>query len=244
MAKIRMALFFMVTMTAAGITGCASSTGPSPAGALAMDRPLSPPIPAQVAMAPAEGSLWSDTSSNLFVDPKAKRIGDTVTVDIVENTSSKLDANTSASRSSDIDVGVESLMGYMRALEAKNPNLNRDSKGALNNTLIKANMANSFDGKGSSDRSGRVTASIGARVAEVLPNGNLVVVGQREMKVNRETQYIAVSGIVRPKDIDSDNRVKSTYLADARIEYYGQGTLGDKQQPGWLSRALDRVWPF
>jgi flagellar L-ring protein precursor FlgH len=64
------------------------------------------------------------------------------------------------------------------------------------------------------------------------------------MKVNKETQYIAVSGIVRPKDIDADNRVKSTYLADARIEYYGQGTLGDKQQPGWLSRALDRIWPF
>lgn len=244
MANIKMALIFIGTMAAAGITGCASSPGPSPVSALAMDRPLSPPIPVQVALSPAEGSLWSDTSSNLFVDPKAKRIGDTVTVDIVENTSSKLDANTSASRSSDIDVGVESLMGYMRVLEAKNPNLNRDSKGALNNTLIKANMANTFDGKGSSDRSGRVTASIGARVAEVLPNGNLVIVGHREMKVNRETQYIAVSGIVRPKDIDADNRVKSTYLADARIEYYGQGTLGDKQQPGWLSRALDRVWPF
>ncbi|MFH0730483.1 MAG: flagellar basal body L-ring protein FlgH [Pseudomonadota bacterium] len=244
MGKIRIYFFLLGAMVVAGLTGCATSSSPSPAGALAVNRPLSPPIPVQLQIPPSEGSLWSETASHLFVDPKAKRIGDTVTVDIVENTSSKLDANTSASRASDIDVGVDSLMGYMRALEAKNPNLNRDNKGALNNTLIKAHMANNFDGKGSSDRSGRVTASIGARVAEVLPNGNLVIVGHREMKVNKETQYIAVSGIVRPKDIDADNRVKSTYLADARIEYYGQGTLGDKQQPGWLSRALDRVWPF
>jgi flagellar L-ring protein precursor FlgH len=244
MSRIKIAFFIMGSMAVAGIAGCASNPGPSPVSALVMDRPPSPTIPVQIAMSPSEGSLWSETSSNLFVDPKAKRIGDTVTVDIVENTTSKLDANTSASRASDISVGVDSLMGYMRALEAKNPNLNRDSKGALNNTLLKANMSNTFDGKGTSDRSGQVTASIGARVAEVLPNGNLVIVGHREMKVNRETQYIAVSGIVRPKDIDADNRVKSTYLADARIEYYGQGTLADKQQPGWLSRALDKVWPF
>jgi flagellar L-ring protein FlgH len=244
MTKKKTALMIAGAMAVAAIAGCASSPGPSPVSALAKDRPISPSIPVQMQMPPSEGSLWSETSSHLFVDPKAKRIGDTVTVDIVENTSSQLDANTKTSRASDIDVGVDSLMGYMRALEAANPNLNRDNKGALNNTLIKAHMANNFDGKGTSDRSGRVTASIGARVAEVLPNGNLVIVGHREMKVNRETQYIAVSGIVRPKDIDADNRVKSTYLADARIEYYGQGTLGDKQQPGWLSRALDKVWPF
>lgn len=224
--------------------GCATSPSPTPVNALAPNRPPIPSVPVQMAVPPAEGCLWNENASNMFMDYKAKRIGDTVTVDIVENTSSKLDANTSVSRASDIDVGVESMLGYMRYLEQKNPNLNRDNKGGLNNTLIKANTTNKFDGKGTSDRSGRVTASIGARVAEVLPNGNLVLVGYREMKVNRETQYIAVSGIARPKDIDSDNRVKSTYLADARIEYFGQGTLGDKQQPGWLTRLLDHVWPF
>jgi flagellar L-ring protein FlgH len=244
MERIEIILFMVGTMVAAGLAGCAARSGPSPVSALATDRPLPPPLQVQMQLPPAEGSLWNSASYNLFTDPKAKRVGDTVTVDIVENASSQLDANTSASRSSEIDAGVESLMGYMRALEQKNPNLNRDNKGNLNNTLIKANMMNKFDGKGSSDRSGRVTASIGARVAEVLPNGNLVIVGHREMKVNRETQYIAVSGIIRPKDIDADNRVKSTYLADARIEIYGQGTLGDKQQPGWLTRTLDWVWPF
>jgi flagellar L-ring protein precursor FlgH len=198
----------------------------------------------QLPAKPAEGSLWSNTAQNLFSDLKARQVGDTVTVDIVENTTSQLDANTSASRQSSIDAGVDNLLGYMRALEATNSNLNRDSKGALGSKLLAANMTNSFTGKGSSDRSSQVTASIGARVVQVLPNGNLVIVGKRETRVNQETQYIVLSGIVRPIDIDNDNRVKSTYLADAKIQYFGRGSLGDKQRPGWASRLLDVIWPF
>jgi flagellar L-ring protein precursor FlgH len=81
-------------------------------------------------------------------------------------------------------------------------------------------------------------------VTKVLPNGNLMLYGRREMKVNNEVQYIVVSGIVRPQDIDPSNRVKSTFVADARIEYYGEGVLADKQRPGWGTRVLDQVWPF
>ena len=94
------------------------------------------------------------------------------------------------------------------------------------------------------DRSGQVTASIGAVVTRVLPNGNLVIHGRREMKVNNEVQYISVTGIARQRDIDKDNRIKSIYLADSRIEYYGKGVLADKQRPGWGTRILDFVWPF
>lgn len=228
----------------AALTGCAASPGPAPVVALVEQTPPAPPRPILAGTVPAEGSLWSETVTHLFVDPKARRVGDTVTVDIVENTSSKLDANTTASRESDIDAGVDHMLGYVRALEQKNANLNRDNAGALASKLFKASMTNEFTGKGSSDRSGQVTASIGARVVEVLPNGNLVLLGRRETKVNKETQYIIVSGIVRSKDITADNRVQSTYLADARIEYYGQGALADKQQPGWLTRILDKTWPF
>jgi flagellar L-ring protein FlgH len=241
---MRIVRFFSLILVGAGIFGCAAGSVPSPTGSLNAIQPPTPAPLVQMQTPPAEGSLWNDSSSRLFADPKAKRVGDTVTVDIVENTSSKLDANTSTSRSSELDAGVANLFGYIRALEEKNKNFDRDNKGALVNSQIKGSITNTFDGKGSSDRSGRVTASIGARVAEVLPNGNLLIIGRREVKVNRETQYIAVSGIVRPKDIDADNRVKSTYLADARIEYYGQGALGDKQSPGWLTRALDWAWPF
>lgn len=231
-------------MMAVILAGCATTPAVTATGDMAKDRPAPSMAPVPVQTVPAEGSLWCDTSDHLFVDPKARRVGDTVTVDIVENTTSKLDANTSASRTSSLDAGVEHLLGYMRALEEKNPRLNKDSAGSLADTLFKANLTNKFDGKGSSDRSGLVTASIGARVVEVLPNGNLIIAGKRAVKVNLETQYIIVSGIVRPRDIDSDNRVKSTYLADARIEYYGRGTLADKQRPGWFTRVLDAAWPF
>jgi flagellar L-ring protein precursor FlgH len=78
----------------------------------------------------------------------------------------------------------------------------------------------------------------------VLPNGNVTIYGKREMKVNNELQRITVSGIIRPEDIGADNRVKSTYLADARIEYSGEGVIADKQSPGWGIRILDKVWPF
>lgn len=202
------------------------------------------PIAVQRPAKPAQGSLWSATDASLFSDNKARRVGDTVTVDIVENTTSTINADTTASRQSSVNAGVNNLFGFMRSLEAKNPNLNRDYKGALGSNLISANMTNSFTGKGSSDRSGQVTASIGAQVVRVLPNGNLVIVGKRVTRVNDETQYIILSGIVRPSDIDNNNHVQSTYLADAKIDYFGHGALSDKQRPGWLSRVLDFVWPF
>ena len=244
MAKKQIAWGVILVSAVMGAVGCASNQAASSMVPMVSQVSMPSPVVDPVATSPDEGSLWNPMSAHLFVDPKAMRVGDTITVDIVENTSSQLDANTSTSRNSEIDAGVAQMLGYMRALEAINPNLNRDNKGSLNNTLLKANLTNKFDGKGTSDRSGRVTASIGARVVEVLPNGNLVIVGRRETKVNRETQFIAISGIVRPMDIDGDNRVKSTYLADARIEYYGSGTLADKQQPGWLTRVIDYAWPF
>ena len=204
-----------------------------------------PERPVYGMLRPAEGSLWAENRAvSYYEDLRARRVGDSVTVDIVENTSSSMDANTKASRTSSIDAGISQMAGYMRALEEANRRLNKDKDGELNNILFKASMENKFDGKGTSDRKGQVTASIGAVVTEVLPNGNLMIFGRREMKVNNEMQTIMVSGIVRPEDIDTSNRVKSTYIANARIEYTGKGVLADKQRPGWGTRILDHVWPF
>jgi flagellar L-ring protein precursor FlgH len=161
-----------------------------------------------------------------------------VIVDIIENTSSSMDANTQVSKSSSLGVDVTDLMGYMRALKAKNPNLNSTSK------LIDVALSNSMKGAGTSDRAGQITASIAARIMAVLPNGNISIYGRREMKVNNELQYIVVNGLARLQDIDSDNRIKSTYLADAKIEYSGSGVLADKQKVGWFTRIVDNVWPF
>jgi len=240
------AIFGIFCIATIGIGGCAGTAKKSASTQdIEKNTQQMPQRRAYVVPKPAEGALWTDNGASiLFMDVRARRTGDTITVDIVENTSSNIDANTKASRGSSIDAGVSQIGGYMRALEEANRHLNRNTDGELNSTLFKANMANTFDGKGTSDRSGQVTASIGAVVTEVLPNGNLVIFGKRGMRVNNETQFITVTGIVRPVDIDRDNRIKSTYIADARIEYVGQGVLADKQRPGWGTRLIDHIWPF
>ncbi|RJP76137.1 MAG: flagellar basal body L-ring protein FlgH [Desulfobacteraceae bacterium] len=182
---------------------------------------------------PSEGSLWTDSGEMLFMDQRARRIGDTVIVDIVENSSSKMDANTSTTGESTLGYEIDGLTG------AANINKNLGS-----GQLFKAGMTNEWKGTGASDRSGQLTASVGSIVTQVLPNGNIVVNGKREMTVDNETQTIKVSGIIRPQDIGQDNRVKSTFLAEAKIEYIGNGVLADKQAPGWGTRILDKVWPF
>ncbi len=238
-----LAVVCIVLIGAAGCAGTAKKR--ASAQEIEKDTQQMPQRPALAVPKPVEGSLWTDTgASTLFTDLRARRVGDTITVDIVENTSSKMDANTKASRASSIDAGISHAAGYMRALEEGNKRLNRSPEGELDSTLFKAKMVNAFDGKGTSDRSGQVTASIGAMVTEVLPNDNLVIFGKRGMRVNNEIQFITVTGIVRPIDIDRNNHVKSTYIADARIEYVGQGVLADKQRPGWGTRLLDHIWPF
>ena len=218
-------------------TGCGQKD-PKPASALPVppDTSINPALDSQYRLnRPSEGSLWNQSKASAFEDTKANYVGDTVIVDIVENTSSKMDVNTEASRKSNMKVGVPTL-NFLGATT----NLG----GTAGGTLLGTDFNNSFEGEAKSDRSGQITASIAARVIEVLPNGNLSVYGRRAMKVNNEVQYIVVSGIVRPKDISATNRVQSTYLADSRIEYSGRGALADKQKPGWGTRLIDNIWPW
>ena len=188
-----------------------------------------------------EGSLWSDARGvTLYPDTKARRVGDVVTVRIVEDPEAELNANTKTSRSSSIAAQLK-FLGYMQALADKNSRL---AQNPGEDDLIKAGLGMSFDGKGSSDRDGHVKAYVSAMVVKVLPNENLFIQGKREIKVNNETQYIALSGIIRPEDISPHNEISSTYVANAKITYSGIGPLADKQKPGWLGRIVDHVWPF
>jgi flagellar L-ring protein precursor FlgH len=191
---------------------------------------------------PAKGSLWSEASGiSLFPDRRARKIGDIVIVRIVEDPEAELNANTKTSRSSSIDAAKLKFFGYMKALAEKNPRL---AQNPGEDDLFSASLGMNFDGKGSSDRDGHLKAYISAVVEKVLFNGNLYVVGKREITVNNETQYITLSGIIRPEDISTTNEISSTYVADARITYAGIGPVADKQKPGWLGRIVDHVWPF
>lgn len=190
--------------------------------------------------------IWSEAGSrDFFQDLRAYKVGDLVTINIVETSSASKSASTQTGRSSSINAGVDNLLGW----EGRLKNLTSFGKSDVhdaydNSNMLKGSLINSFDGKGSTSRGDSMTASITARVIDVKPNGNLLIEGTRQIRVNSETQIIILSGLIRPIDISPDNTILSSYIGDAKIEYLGTGAISDKQRPGWLTRAADLVWPF
>ena len=186
---------------------------------------------------PEEGSLWTDASgAALFRDQRAHQVGDLVTVRVSEKPTGELSAETETSRDSSISAGIPNFLGIMETY-GQNHSLDPEN-------LFTANFNPSFKGEGTNERSGEMDAYVTARVIQVMANGNLRIWGKQEIQINNETQYISVSGIIRPEDVSTDNQIQSTYIADARILYSGIGDIADKQKPGWLMRTLDHIWPF
>ena len=218
----------------AGLSACAGTGNQQ-----ALPERYTLPTPPRAAQAQPEGTIYATSSGlDLYADTRAKRIGDIVLVRIVETSKANKEANTKTQRTSTATGGIASLFGLETALANKNQNF------IPSLTELQATLTNDFDGKAKTDRKSNVTATISARVIDITTDGNLNIRGYQEVKVNDETQHIILSGIIRPQDVAQDNSVLSTHVADARIEYSGQGALGDKQRPGWFARALDSVWPF
>lgn len=222
------------------LTGCASMPKTT-ADVAELQKIKAPEFSDYTPPEASEGSLWTQaTGISLYREMKARKIGDIVVVRIVEDPEAQLDANTSTSRSSTMNAKLK-FLGYMKALALTNPNLAQDPG---NDDLISSTLGSNFDGTGTSDRKGYIKAYISAVIVKVFPNGNFYINGKREINVNNETQYIALSGIVRPEDISSSNEISSTYVADAKIYYSGVGAVSDKQKPGWLGGIIDHAWPF
>jgi flagellar L-ring protein precursor FlgH len=199
-----------------------------------------PAVYVKEAADPADkSSLWQDMESrDLFQDLRAYQVGDLVTVNVVETAKASKKANTTSSRESSIDAGITNLLGVESQLHKVAPS------NFSNTAMFKTSLQSSFDGAGSTSRDESMTAYLTARVTRVMPNGSLYIKGTRQVKVNNETQFITLSGIIRREDISPDNTVLSSYIADASIEYTGSGPVSDKQRAGWLGRAVDFVWPF
>ncbi len=184
-------------------------------------------------------------SRDFFQDLRAFKVGDLVTVNIVETSSASKSASTQTGKESSIDAGIDNLLGW----EGKIKHLTSFGNSTVrnnfdNSSMFKGSLSSSFNGTGSTSRGDNMTASITARVIDVKPNGNLLIEGTRQIRVNNEIQMIILSGFIRPTDISPDNTILSSYIGDAKIEYLGSGAISDKQRPGWLSRAVDHVWPF
>ncbi|MDL1962757.1 MAG: flagellar basal body L-ring protein FlgH [Deltaproteobacteria bacterium] len=193
-----------------------------------------------------DGSLWQDGGllSELFVNSKARKIGDIVTIKIIESSSASNRAATNTGRSSSLSMGIDNLFGLEGRYDKSSPA--SKSPHPFFNPFARANgdLSSTFDGSGTTTRRGDLTAYITAMVTKVLPNGNLEIVGTREVTVNNEEQTITLSGIIRPRDVSPDNVILSTYISDARIAYSGSGIINDRQRPGWMARILDWVWPL
>jgi flagellar L-ring protein precursor FlgH len=229
-------LRLMLAMSLAGILGACTPKLPPP-------PPWQPvPTAAQPSKPLSEGSLWRETPAigDLFADLRARKVGDVVTVQILENAEALKSASTQTSRDSSMGASVDSLFGkpWTASLNSLY------GTGRPWKPEMSGSMKNDFKGSGTTQRKDTLVATMTAKVVEVLPGGLLRIEGYRDVMINNERQYILLRGVIRPVDILSNNVVLSTAVADAQIAYSGYGVVSDKQRPGWLSRALDYVWPF
>lgn len=201
--------------------------------------PLAEPVEQQLAEdVNAPGSLWSPNGRlvDVYAGQQAKRVGDLVIVQIAETSSANKEAKTDSSRSSKMSGSVSKLFGLP---------LNKASvMGYGLEPSVEMSSSNDFQGDGKTSRKGDLTGTVAARISRVLPSGNLLLEGKKQIRVNAEIQYIILSGVIRPEDITPANTVISTKIADLQIDYYGSGVLGDQQRKGFLARAIDKIWLF
>ncbi|GAB7140703.1 flagellar basal body L-ring protein FlgH [Deferribacterales bacterium RsTz2092] len=187
-------------------------------------------------------SLWSDVGGRgtMFLDYKARLVGDVVIVRIVESSTANNSNQTNASRTSNYASGVTNILGLPGSMGITN----FLGSGRDFDPNIEATTNNTWGGNGSKEKSDSINATIAARIVGVLPSGNLLIEGRRELVVDQEKQTITIKGVVRQKDIDASNTVVSSAIADAQIAYSGDGVLSDANRKGWLATVIDWIWPF
>lgn len=217
--------------------GCA--TTPPPRDSY---RPTLPP--AYTERAPQNGSIYQASRDvRLFEDVKARRIGDVITVILQENTSASKSASTSADKEQQTTIANPTFFGA--APQFNLPGLLPLDSNRNNSLAQDLSSTREFEGEADSSQSNSLNGAITVTIADVLPNGNLVVRGEKWLTLNQGEEFIQISGIVRPQDVSPANSVLSTQIGDARITYSGKGFLHDSNNMGWLARFFNSpVWPF
>lgn len=180
-------------------------------------------------------SFWQDTSADLFRDPRAMRVGDVMTVKISIKDKASFDNTSERSRDSKRNLNFDT------SYDLKFPFLTGKGEGKLDSTV---NSGTSTKGQGAITRSESIELLVAAVVSDVLPNGNLVISGTQEVRVNFELRVLSVAGVVRPRDIATDNTISYDKIAEARIAYGGRGRITEVQQPGWGQQLYDLIAPF
>ena len=201
-------------------------------------QPVALPMPRPEPLQREANSLWRPGARAFFKDQRASRVGDILTVDITISDEAKINNETSRSRAATESADLTNFLGYEASLgkvlpEAVNPA-----------ALVGLGSTGTNAGKGSVNRKEEIMLKVAAIVTQVLPNGNLVVRGSQEVRVNFEVRELTVTGVVRPEDISAINIVNHTQMAEARISYGGRGQLTDVQQPRYGQQVYDIIFPF
>jgi len=197
-------------------------------------KPVQMPMPTPQPATYNPNSLWRNGSRAFFKDQRARQVGDILTVMVNISDKAAVANETQRSRVNTEDSGITDFLGA----KTQTPSA------ALPGRLLTNDSNMSNDGKGSINRQEALQTNVAAVVTQVLPNGNLVVEGKQEIRVNFEMRELIIAGIVRPEDIQSDNTIDSSKIAEARIAYGGRGQITDVQQPRYGSQLMDVILPF
>lgn len=201
-------------------------------------RPVSLPMPAQTEKEVQPNSLWDGSRQTFFKDQRASNIGDIITVMIDVKDKAELSNETERTRESDEKAGLDNLLGYETHLDQVLP------EAVDNSALVGGSSDSSHKGTGTIDREEKITLKLAALVTQLLPNGNMVVHGRQEIRVNFEKRILELDGVIRPQDINIDNTISYEKVAEARITYGGQGQITDVQQPRYGQQLYDVIFPF
>jgi len=199
-------------------------------------KPVQMPMPMPQPASYNPNSLWRNGSRAFFKDQRAHQVGDILTVKVKIDDKASVENETQRRRKAGEEAGVKDFFGKAA--------LPGPIKAKVPSTLIATDSLTAMDGKGTTDRKDEVMTNIAGVVTQVLPNGNLVIEGRQEVRVNFEVRELVVAGVVRPEDIESDNTIDSTKIAQARIAYGGRGQLTDMQQPRYGQQVMDILLPF
>jgi flagellar L-ring protein precursor FlgH len=246
----RIVSLILFALILAGATGCSSfsrvkNIGKAPDLAptenpaeLYGGRSVSLPMPERVTTPGNPNSLWRTGSRSFFKDQRARARGDIVTVVIDINGRARLDNTTERTRANSENADIPAFGGLEQTLVDILPD------GATASPLVDLSSGSTSSGEGSVDRREDVELTVAAIVTEVLPNGNLVIAGKQEVRVNYEVRELTVTGVIRPEDISNANRISHAQIAEARISYGGRGQLTDVQQARYGQQLYDILFPF
>lgn len=243
LVKLTLALTIVSSLGACNTLDRLSSIGKEPRLTAIEDprtqpgyRPVTMPMPMPQQVAYQPNSLFRSNAKGFFKDQRAQRIGDILTVNVVIADSAKFANQTARQRTSSSDTGVGGVLGSIFNNVAPE---DVEASAALN-----TDSGISDSGTGSVNRSETLRTQVAAVVTQILPNGNLVIEGRQEVRVNFEVRDLIVAGVVRPEDIGAANTIESSKIAEARIAYGGRGQITDVQQPRYGAQVLDAILPF